>query len=908
MHTCEVTREMLTQEWDEIKEIFEHALTVAGPDRSRYLDAACAEKPALRETVTQLLNAHEEASGFLEDGPNVQPGAPVFHTGELIAERFRIIRFISRGGMGEVYEAYDERLALCIALKTMRPELAGDRDALERFRREIRVNRDFGHPNLCRIYELVEHRTRASATPIPCLTMQLLDGDTLQSLLAREGPLNAETALPLIRQISNAIDALHANGIIHRDLKPSNIMITRGRSGEQRAVVMDFGLAKQFETDLELFQSRTDSQVGAPFYLAPEVLRGEKPTAASDIYALGLVIDEMVTSSRAFPGDSLEAVLYEKVWGDPIAPFDRASGIPRGWSTVILRCLNRDPGKRPRTAMQIVSLLEAELPGATRDVPASISSKALRTGTTRWAKLRRWYRPRRTTIGVVTASVLVVGTTVPLLWPSDLETSLTVFPIENWTGIPDYEYLCKGTTAEVLRRLIDIPGTQVLRYDEPRSKVPEFVPKTRFSIEGHLQAYQQVRRLSVEVTENGTSRVVWMRDFDTESKDSLHIQDEIATGAVNALREAVLVTPGARNSAAAPFIPAWLSVRNWLWNRRQAVQPAPTRSAVAMEAYMRGHALYEERTTSALKAATVQYQRALQEDPHFALAYADLSAVELARLQRGTGSRAAILDRARSYAEKAVMEGPGYAESYTALAAVRQHAWDWVGADQAYRLAIKTNPKFARAHRWYGGFLIQFGKLDEGLAETRKAIQLDPYDYTGRMILGNYLAFAGRGREGAAHVEQCLREKDLPFGHELLADIYTAIASSATGQERASLLSIALKQADIAASDDRSGNIEPGVGLAAPMYARIYALMGNRVRAEEFLQKMGAPSADVSAEDLASVYVALGENERALDVLRRAAAIKDYSLLYLKVDPFLEPLHGSPEFPEILKQVHLQGI
>ena len=136
---------------------------------------------------------------------------------------------------------------------------------------------------------------------VPCLTMELIEGESLAVLLAREHPLKPDVALPLLQQIVTGLAVLHDHHIIHRDLKPSNIMITR-EHGETRVVLMDFGLAKSTDQDGDQFISMADNQAGAPYFMAPEVLRHSAPSIASDVYALGLVIDEMVTQSRAFPG------------------------------------------------------------------------------------------------------------------------------------------------------------------------------------------------------------------------------------------------------------------------------------------------------------------------------------------------------------------------------------------------------------------------------------------------------------------------------------------------------------------------------------------------------------------------------------------------------------------------------
>ena len=176
--------------------------------------------------------------------------------------------FIASGGMGEVYEAYDERLRSRLALKTVRPDVVSEEGALERFKREILIARGVSHENLCRVFDFVEHQTGESkyAECIPCLTMELLEGESLADLLARKRPLGQPETLSTVHQISEGLAVLHGSGIIHRDLKPSNIMIVPRKSGTSRVVVTDFGLAKADESEVDLFQSHPGFQAGAPYF------------------------------------------------------------------------------------------------------------------------------------------------------------------------------------------------------------------------------------------------------------------------------------------------------------------------------------------------------------------------------------------------------------------------------------------------------------------------------------------------------------------------------------------------------------------------------------------------------------------------------------------------------------------
>ncbi|HEY7209271.1 MAG TPA: serine/threonine-protein kinase, partial [Bryobacteraceae bacterium] len=550
---------MQVEEWEEIKRVFDSALKFSGAERGKFLEAACHQRPGLLRTVSDLLRAHDEASGFLDDDSTPLP--QVFLPGQLVGDRFRIIRLISRGGMGEVYETYDERLSVKLALKTLRPEYASDVDALERFRREIRVTRDFGHPNLCRVYELVEHRPPVGDM-ITCLTMQLMSGETLQQYLRKRGSLSTAEAWPLVRQIASAIAALHENGIIHRDLKPSNIMITPGPDGDPRAIVMDFGLTKPFDAEGDLFESRSDFRAGAPFYLAPELVRGEKPSIASDIYALGLIIDEMVTGGKAFSGETVEAVLYQKLWSDPVDPAKRKPGLPETWCRVIRRALDRDPAKRFESAEEVIAALDPESAFSnTRPLP--LLYRAQRAMSPAWARWTARAPSLRLTRVAALAAVIVVACGVALgyIGSRPVKTSVLIYDFENLTGNAKNDYWSKGTTWEVERQLYDIPGVSVDSYHEPRPRNASFRPKERFAIDGYVQADNSITRLAVKVTETDTGRIVWMNKYDTATADSLKMQSEIASGAVAAMRDAVLLP---KATSTFRFLPSPATFALWL--------------------------------------------------------------------------------------------------------------------------------------------------------------------------------------------------------------------------------------------------------------------------------------------------------------------------------------------------------
>ncbi|MGE5413523.1 MAG: protein kinase domain-containing protein [Syntrophomonadaceae bacterium] len=305
------------------------------------------ERPEDQETVVTPISPRAPA-----------PRPPALSAGTLLSGRFRIVRFIARGGMGEVYEAEDQVLGERVALKTIRSDVADDERSMERFLREVHLSRRVTHPNVCRIFDVFHHESLAF------LTMELLPGETLADRIARSGRMTPEEALPLVAAMASALGAAHDAGIIHRDFKSGNVMLVRDarRPGETRVVVTDFGLARPRATEGPSAARLTETAavVGTPDYMAPEQIEGRDLTPAADIYALGIVMYEMVTGEPPFHGETPLSVALKKLKEAPPSPRRGAPELPAAWERTILRCLERQPGDRFTTTAEVVRALEGE--------------------------------------------------------------------------------------------------------------------------------------------------------------------------------------------------------------------------------------------------------------------------------------------------------------------------------------------------------------------------------------------------------------------------------------------------------------------------------------------------------------------------------------------------------------------
>ena len=272
--------------------------------------------------------------------------API-EPGTVLAERYEILKRLGEGGMGAVYKARDRELERLVALKVIRPELAGNPDILRRFKQELILARQVTHKNVIRIFDLGMGEGRKF------ITMDYIEGRDLKSILVERGKLPPEEAVPIIRQVCRGLEAAHAESVVHRDLKPQNIMV----DAAGRVWVMDFGLARSMEM---AGLTRTGALMGTPDYMSPEQARGEKVDARSDVFSLGIIFYEMLTGRLPFEADTLMATLLKRVQEKAIAPNAVDPAIPDHLSAVVMRCLEANVAGRYQAVEEILADLAAD--------------------------------------------------------------------------------------------------------------------------------------------------------------------------------------------------------------------------------------------------------------------------------------------------------------------------------------------------------------------------------------------------------------------------------------------------------------------------------------------------------------------------------------------------------------------
>jgi serine/threonine protein kinase len=278
---------------------------------------------------------------------------------ETIAGRYQIRRFIARGGMGEVYEAFDSALGETIALKTIIVTAVDQADAVKRLLAEVRIARKVTHPNVCRILEFGTHQ-RAGSTdePVPFLTMPLLAGETLARRIERNGRLPPREVLRILRELAAGLAAVHAVGVVHRDFKSDNVFLVRGDDGTERAVVMDFGLARALERHAHKNQSTGRVLIGTPAYMAPEQVEGKTITKAVDVYAFGVVAFELLTGRVPFIAESAAAVALARLQRNAAPPSSIIGDLDKAWDGIIQRCLRRAAEQRYASMTELAHALD----------------------------------------------------------------------------------------------------------------------------------------------------------------------------------------------------------------------------------------------------------------------------------------------------------------------------------------------------------------------------------------------------------------------------------------------------------------------------------------------------------------------------------------------------------------------
>jgi tetratricopeptide (TPR) repeat protein/tRNA A-37 threonylcarbamoyl transferase component Bud32 len=662
--------------------------------------------------------------------------APVFATSELrpgerIADRYIVVQFIARGGMGEVYEAIDEHLqGKRIALKTLRAEIAADPEMQARFEREVLVAREISHRAICPTWDLI--RARGPRGPVLCLSMKLLRGESLSARLRRAGPIPPENALPIALQLAAGLDAAHEAGVIHRDFKPGNVIV-EGQGQGAVATITDFGLSRIYDSDLTI--GAIGRVAGTPGYMAPELFEGRTASPAGDVYAFGVVLYEMLAGQRP-PGRGTSADLS-------------ALAAPDAWKRAIAGCLHPDPRERFQSAGEAIALLE------------SPTAKRARAYAVRQSTRRRWIRGGLTAAGVAFAAAIamMIPRVGDMLHP-----------------LPRHRFVALGPAADSAPAQSALAGS-ILEGVHDRLVRSESRMKDLL-IAGPAELAQQ----KADPDAIGANLLLTV-SLDVWGKAATLKLIDLRSNKV--LRERGVAVDRARGNGvvdAAAVTAAEMLGISGIPDRLRDEDELAALPATVYPIYMAAEELRRQPNDGGLDAAIEKYQRVLEAAPSFALGYARIAQAYTRRYQLGHDP--AALEIAERNAERAVRqnpESPGAvlsqaliylytgrtAEALGALRRVQQldpgnpevlfyEATAYRDSNRlsdeeaTYRLLIRQRPNYYRAYNGLGMALRREGRNEESAAAFREATQIAPRQSLLWSNLGMAYLLLGRKADAEA--------------------------------------------------------------------------------------------------------------------------------------------------------------
>jgi hypothetical protein len=355
----------------------------------RHLDVCDECQELLNEAVHALATARTASEGVDDE----VAWSTTFRPGMVLGRRYEIRRFIARGGMGEVYEAFDQELQEHVALKTVTSTACDNPSAVRRLKAEVQLARRVSHTNVCRIYDFGTHQASEGSPSVSFLTMEFVEGETLGARLRRSGALPLSEATALGHALLRGLAAAHAAGVLHRDFKSDNVLLRR--DGEQlQPLISDFGLARALDHTGGQSSSSGRGLVGTLAYMAPEQLEGQPYTTASDVYSFGLVWFEMLTGELPFKARSSPAVTtLERLTKPAPLPSSKNPLVPSELDAVVLACLRRSAADRLQTASAVLTRLEelerqAHAPRPKRKLMAALVPAGLAIGVTALALLQ----------------------------------------------------------------------------------------------------------------------------------------------------------------------------------------------------------------------------------------------------------------------------------------------------------------------------------------------------------------------------------------------------------------------------------------------------------------------------------------------------------------------------------------
>lgn len=835
-------------------------------ERPAFLAAACGGDADLEREVRSLLDNDLDAGSFCETpaagllgfGGLPPASSPVRLPVGCRLGDYEVTGFIAAGGMGEVYRARDTQLSREVAIKRVGAEFAGGQ-ATARLIREARHASRLKHPHICTIHEV------GHADGLPFIVMELIDGLPLSEVL-RAGRPPVSVALRYGIEVAGALAHAHSRGVVHRDLKSSNVVI----DGSGKAVVLDFGLAKRLLTSgepqtVESTSGHDHTPAGTLSHMAPEVLLGGRADERSDVWSMGVLLYELVTSDLPFKGrtsfETSAAILNE-----PPAPMPRH--VPVALRLVTERCLVRNPRDRYQRAEDVKSALEG--------IAAERS----------WPIVGRLLIQRRRKALQIAAGAAIALAVAVLSGPGLRQYfagggprvgTLAVLPLANDAANEVDEVFAAGMTEALTEQLGATGAVRVISRSSTIYAVGAGTPVAEIGralgadavLRGVVGRSAGRIRLNLQLTEVATGTTLWSDDLERSGRDVLALQSD-------AVR---VVAVGIR----ATLRP---DVRERLTTVR-AISPD------VYEAYLKGRYAWNQRTRESVQVAVTEFTRALELDPTFAPAHAALADCynQFGTVLIGTGSPREYRPKAAAEAIKALQIDPNSAEAHAALGFTRHYEWQWIEAEKEFVRAIELNPNFALAHSYLANLLMSLRRHDESLRHAYAARDLDPFSLVINTNLGWMLNSAGRHDEAIEHLTRTIAlAPDYPQARTRIAE-----ALSNAGRYDEALVHVN----EAVRLTNRSPN-------TLGQLAKTYAKLGRRVEAQLILDEVLAVARNryVPPASLFLLYEAFGEIDTALDWLERCYEERSNFMAYIGHSSWFT-LRSNPRFQSMVSRVGL---
>ena len=825
--------------------------------------------------------------------------------------------------MGEVYLAEDTELGRQVALKVLLSEVANDEDRVRRFVQEAKAASALNHPNILTVYEIgTFDESRFIAT-------ELIKGETLRDRL-RGDSMTLREVLDVAMQVAAALNAAHNAGIVHRDIKPENIMLR----DDGIAKVLDFGLAKLLQVRSAEREVRNEENptlmqppqenphsalriphltapgviMGTVVYMSPEQARGKETDARCDIWSLGIVMYEMLTKRTPFAGetanDSIAAILTKD-------PPSLDASTPSELQRIVRKSLQKNADERYQTVKDLlldVKNLKRELEFSEElersQVPQSTGASNVSTGQVAenataihsgvFSTQNSMPQQRSSAeylVGEIKSHKLVVAAGLLILvlvagffgyryfssTGSKQIESIAVMPFVNESGNADVEYLSDGMTETLIKSLSNLPNLNV----KPRSSVFRYKGKdtdlqtigkelnVQAILNGRVAQRGDQLTLSLELVDVQKDKVIWTEQYQRKQSDLVSLQSEIARDVSTKLKSKLSGADVAK------------------------VEKNYTANPEAYQLYLKGRFYWNKRTSESLKQAADYFNRAIEKDPNYALAYSGLAETYTLYSSYSVALSKDSLPQAKAAAERALELDESLAGAHTALAEYHlYYEFDRVNGEKELRRAIELDPNYATAHQWLGTDVLANSKrFDEALVELRRAEELDPLSPIIGTNVADTFEQARRYDDAIVQYKRTI-SLDPNFGY-----VHNGLAST-YGAKGMYPEAIAEVRKFIELSSDPTGKGFLGFCLAKS---------GQRAEAIKVLNELKQESSEryVQSYAFALIYIGLGQKEDALAALEKEVSDRSPNAIFCAVYPELDELRSEPRFKDLLKRMNL---